>query len=441
MVEARRATFLAELPVPLALRRERLRRAAALVARDAPLFAAALVDDGRHAGVAAAYDAEIAPAQATLDDALLQLARWMRPTLAGGWLARHRRDAGRIVPQPRGVVGIAVPPAAPFAAAVTLLAGALAAGNRVVLGFDRADAHLARRFAARAAGLFDPSELAVLGDAPGDAERFAAMAFDARLDAQPAPAEAPEPALAPAIVTRGVALARVAEQLVDARLRGGGTAPDLILVPEEALDPFAAWLWRAAMRPDSRRRAAASPPPAPPHREQLARLLDDARARGAMVRIAAPDRPSAGAGLPLHLVTHVGTDMALLTPAAAGIAPLLSVMAYRTLDSAFAVLDRMPVPRALACFGRDPGEARRVLARTRSAAFAFDAWPTALGDRGAAATLPPPESAVEHAFRRSSRLRHVLGAPRLTLPWPRTPADRPAPQPAPTPDPLAHPAL
>ena len=440
MVEAHRATFLAELPVPLALRRERLRRAAALVARDAPLFAAALVDDCRHASIAAAYDAEIAPAQATLDDALLQLARWMRPTLAGGWFARHRRDAGRIVPQPRGVVGIAVPPAAPFATAVTLLAGALAAGNRVVLGFDRADAHLARRFAARAAGLFDPFELAVLGDAPGDAERFAATAFDARLDALAA-ADPPDPALAPAILGRGVALARVAEQLVDARLRGGGTAPDLILVPEEALEPFAAWLWRAAMRPDSRRRAAASPPPAPPHREQLARLLDDARARGAVLRIAAPDRPPAGAGLALHLVTHVGPDMALLTPAAAGIAPLLSVMAYRTLDSALAVLDRMPVPRALAYFGRDPGEARRVLARTRSAAFAFDAWPTALGDRSAAAALPPPESAVEHAFRRSSRLRHVLGAPRLALPWPRTPADRPAPQPAPEPDPLAHPAL
>src|SRR5690606_35356731 len=291
MLEAQRAAFFADLPVSLAVRRDRLARAMRMIGDNADALCAALAVDQANQDAESAKRTEVIPALAALRAARDSVGRWMRPESDGGLLARL--GGGDYVEyQPVGVIGIAAPAALPLLHTAGVIASALAAGNRVMLKFDAASPRLGDLVTRLASGYFDPLELAVISDGV-----FAGLAFDLLVtgEEQGDGVTIARSGKSPVIFGRSADFARAADKVIARkRVRGGRVplAPDYLLVPEEEEEAIAGWLWRAAMRPGPN-----EAPPADAEQQRWTRLLDDARARGGEVMTAHPR----GTDMPLHI--------------------------------------------------------------------------------------------------------------------------------------------
>ncbi|HWV61087.1 MAG TPA: aldehyde dehydrogenase family protein, partial [Sphingopyxis sp.] len=248
MLEAQRAAFFADLPVSLAIRRDRLARAMRMIEENADALCAALAADQTNQDAESAKHTEVVPALAVLRAARDGVGRWMRPEGGRGLLARFGGgDYTEYLPV--GVIGIAAPAALPLLQTADVLASALAAGNRVMLKFDAASPQLGDLIDRLAPGYFDPLELAIASDGA-----FANLAFDLLVTSgeQGDGVTIARSGKSPVIFGRSADFASAADKVIaDKRVRGGRVplAPDYLLVPEEQEEAIAAWLWRAAMRP------------------------------------------------------------------------------------------------------------------------------------------------------------------------------------------------
>lgn len=164
MDEARSAAFFADLPVPLAIRRDRLRRATRMIEENADALCTALAADQPNQDVDSARNTEVTPALAVLRAAVDGVGGWMRPKSGSG---------GHVEYRPIGVVGISAPRLLPLLQTAGILANVLAAGNRAVLIFDAASPRLGRLIGELAPRYFDRLELAVAADAA-----FTELSFD-----------------------------------------------------------------------------------------------------------------------------------------------------------------------------------------------------------------------------------------------------------------------
>lgn len=415
MLEAQRAAFFAELPVSLATRCDRLRRAIAMIDQNSAPLCSALDGDTDERGGAPAIQAQVAPALAVLGDSLRDVARWMRPVGGRDFLTRLLRGDSYTEYQPAGVVGLAPPPILPLLRTASMLAGALAAGNRVVIGFDSMSDRFGALLAELAPRYFDPLELAVIRDEPG----LTGMGFDllarggmgeAETDRRlTGSASLARSAKSPAIVGRSADFAKAAERVIACKLAKQGRAtlaPDYLLVPEEQEEAVAGWLWRAAMQfahSGASNVAVASYT----ERAQLTRLLDDARARGGEVLVAGMPGDT-GAQVPFHIIRHATEKMLVMQEETGG--PILPLRSYRHVENAIEAIHRQGFPPAIHYFGRDPAERRHVLGRTISSAIAINGGALALVDQDVPAPGAGPVlggSRGEAGFRQFSRVRQV----------------------------------
>jgi len=399
MLEAQRAAFFAELPVPLALRRDRLRRAMLMIEKNADALCAALAADQANQDVDSAKLTEVAPALAALRASMDRVRRWMRPDGARGLLARLGGGGDYVEYLPIGVIGIAAPASLPLLQTASILASALAAGNRVTLTFDAGSPHLGRLIGKLVPDFFDPLELAVAPDGA-----FAKLAFDLLVTSEAQEGDGVTIARSdksPVLLGRSADFAKAADDIIARKRINGGRvplAPDYLLVPEEQEEAIADWLWRAAMQPGTDEAVLASA-----EQERVARLLDDARARGGEVMTAQPR----GSAMPLHIVRHAGEDMLLMREDSPG--PILPLRNYARIDDAIATIHRRPPPLAIYYFGRDAAERRHILARTLSSAIAIDGRAPSAVKADAGMTLNTDHG--EAGFRRFSRTRLVCRQP------------------------------
>lgn len=393
MLEAQRAAFFADLPVSLAVRRDRLERAMRMIEENADALCAALAADQPNRDVESAQRTEVVPALAVLRAARDSVGRWMRPESDRGLLARLGGGGDYVEYLPVGVIGISAPASLPLLQTAGILASALAAGNRAMLKFDDASPRLSELVGRLAPGYFDPLELAV---APGGA--FADLAFDLLVTGE----ERGDGTIAcsgksPAIFGRSADFAKAADKVIaHKRVKGGRVplAPDYLLVPEEQEEAIAGWLWRAAMQPGDSEAASRDA-----DQGRVARLLDDARARGGEVMTA---EPRCG-GLPLHIIRHASEDMLVMREASEG--PILPLRNYARIEDAIAAIHRRAPPQVIHYFGRDAAERRLVLGRTLSSAIAIDGRAFSATKTGKDLALDVDEG--EAGFRRLSRVRHV----------------------------------
>ncbi|SEH13236.1 coniferyl-aldehyde dehydrogenase [Sphingopyxis sp. YR583] len=401
MLEAQRAAFFADLPVSLAIRRDRLRRAMLMIEQNDDALCAALAADQANQDAESALLTEVTPAIAALRASLGNVGRWMRSEGGGGLLARLGGGSDYAEYQPLGVVGISVPASLPLLQTANIVASALAAGNRVMLKFDAASPELGRLIGDLAPAFFDPLELAVASN-----DDFAEQAFDLLVTDEPQDGGGmtiARSSKSPAIIGRSADYVKTSGNVIARKCRKGGRmpfAPDYLLVPEEQEEAIAAWLWRAAMQ--SARDETAS---TDAERQRLARLLDDARARGGEVMTAEPR----GRGVPFHIIRHASEDMLVMREDIAG--PILPLRNYARIEDAIATIRRRPPPLAIYYFGRDSAERRHVLEQTLSSVIAFD------GRCPVAAKLEvgmaPNIGHDEAGFRQFSRIRHVYRQPLL----------------------------
>ena len=384
LFDSQRAAFARERNPSLAVRRDRLARLKYLVTKNESRFVSAVDDDFGGRSSHETRLAELYIVTSEIADAQRHLAKWMRPERVSTPL--HFKPArARVERQPVGVVGVISPWNYPVQLALAPVAGALAAGNRVLLKpseLTPATSALLRELISAA---FASDECAVvLGDA-SVGHAFSGLPFDhlfftgstavgravARAAAENlTPVTLELGGKSPVVIAPDADLALAAPRLMAGKLLNAGQtciAPDYALVPEDKLDVFVRGIERAAavLYPTFVANADYTSIVSDRHRARLAALLDDARAQGARVVEINPANETAPAGsrkmLPA-LVVGAHDRMAVMREEIFG--PILPIETYAAIGDAIAKINARPHPLAFYYFGRDGMRAGKVLAET-----------------------------------------------------------------------------
>ncbi len=325
---------------------------------------------------------EIFPVLSGLADARRRLAAWARP--------QHRHvslwfmGAGnRVIPQPKGVVGIVSPWNYPLQLAVCPLTSALAAGNRCMIKMAANSQGLCRLLQRLVSQVIPEDLVAFLpGIAAGE---FTALPFDHLIftgspgsgkTVMKTAAEHLTPVTlelggkSPAIVAADFDIGKAAERILYVKYMNAGqtcVAPDYIFLPEDKAEAFVA---RARnLVPRRYPRLDTADYTSIIDAKSFARLtaaIDDARAKGAeivdLLPGAVPD--VASRKIPPMLALHVDDAMTLMQEEIFG--PVLPIKTYRNIDEAVAYVNSRPRPLALYLFTGNHTVQESVIARTMS---------------------------------------------------------------------------
>ena len=383
-----RAAFAREPMPSFAVRADRLDRLQRLIEIEGEGLLAAIDRDFDGRSVTESQLIELFPSLESVRYARRNLRRWMRPERrrVSIWLRPARAE---VVYQPRGVVGIVVPWNYPLFLGAGPLAGALAAGNRVMLKMSELTPNFSLCFAHCVAKHFSPEEVSVvLGDADA-ARHFVSLPFDHLLftgstavgrHVMRAAADHLTPVTlelggkSPAIVADDFDLATAAQRIVFCKLLNAGqtcVAPDYVLVPESRCDAFVSAARHAAkkLHPDGARPDYGSIVSVS-HHARLVAMLNEAVASGATAWPLFDDAVLTGRRLAPVALTGVTGDMRLMQEEIFG--PLLPVVTYRHLDEAIAFVNGRARPLALYVFSNQERLVDRVLSSTHSGGAAVN---------------------------------------------------------------------
>ncbi|MDP2821318.1 MAG: coniferyl aldehyde dehydrogenase [Sulfuritalea sp.] len=363
-------------------RQARLDALAALVHDNAERFVEAISVDFGHRSAHETRLLELFPSLESIRHNRSHVGAWMKPQrkAASIWF---RPGRAQIIPQPLGVVGIIVPWNYPLFLAVSPLAAALAAGNRVMIKMSEFTPRTGELLAELVARYFAADDVSVvLGDAAVGAD-FARLPFDHLLftgstrvghDIMRMAAENLTPVTlelggkSPAIVGPDYPLAKAAERIMVGKLLNAGQtciAPDYVLVPVGREQAFieAARAVGAKIYPDMANTPDYTAIVNERHYQRLQGYISDARERGATIEpLSSASADAARRRLPPLALLNVDDGMRVMQDEIFG--PLLPVLPYTDLDAAIAWVNQHPRPLALYCFENDGGRRDRVLNET-----------------------------------------------------------------------------
>jgi coniferyl-aldehyde dehydrogenase len=395
ILDRQRAAFMAELPVPIDLRRDRLRRAVAMVKDNAARFCDALSEDFGHRSPRQSMITDVVASVSPLKHAEKMVTRWARrekkPVMFPLGLLGAR---AWVEYQPKGVVGIIAPWNFPVNLVMSPLAGVFAAGNRAMVKTSEFTPATAALFEELCPRYFDPAELAFVSGGPEVGQAFSALPFDHLLFTGAtgigrhilhAAADNLTPVTlelggkSPAILGRSANLAQATERVAMGKMLNAGQiciAPDYLMVAAEQEQAAVDGLVRAAsaMYPTLLSNPDYTAIINDRHFARLTAAIDDARAKGAEVIAVNPANEDFAASnarkLPLHIIRNATDDMTVMQEEIFG--PLLPVRKYDSIDGAIGEVNRRDRPLALYYFGSDEAERRRVLDRTISGGVSLD---------------------------------------------------------------------
>jgi len=327
---------------------------------------------------------EIMPSVQGIDYLRKNLRRWMRPR------SRHvamqfRPGTAKVLRQPLGVIGIVSPWNYPAGLSLMPLATAIAAGNRAMLKPSEFVPKTSALMAAMLSEIFSEQEVAVVTGGSDVGAAFSALPFDHLVftgstgvgrAVMKAASENLVPVTlelggkSPAIIERGFSLSRAAQSIVFGKLSNAGqtcVAPDYALVQESDVDAFVA-AYKDAVRsayPGGASDQAYAAIISQRHYERLAKLVDDAGAKGARI-IEIGERPSAQRvhTMPPTVILGATPEMTVMQQEIFG--PILPVITYKELGDAIAYVNAHPRPLALYIFSDHRSTIGHVLARTTS---------------------------------------------------------------------------
>jgi coniferyl-aldehyde dehydrogenase len=311
-----------------------------------------------------------------------KLRKWMRPQ------RRHvsmvfATGSNRVIPQPKGVVGIVSPWNYPLFLTISPLTSVLAAGNRAMIKMAAHSQNLCRLLAELVRGAFPEDTLAIL---PGvRAQDFSTLPFDhliftgsadAGRTVMHAAAENLTPVTlelggkSPTIICDDYDVEAAASNILYGKLINAGQtclAPDYLLIPEGKREQFvdAARRIVATRYPDINDRSFTSVIDDKSYR-RLRATLEDAERKGARL---VPLVPGASFNdvmrkIPPHLVLDPTDDMLIMQEEIFG--PLFPVKTYRDLDEAIAYVTRRDRPLGLYIFTNDKAAESKLLYGTIS---------------------------------------------------------------------------
>jgi acyl-CoA reductase-like NAD-dependent aldehyde dehydrogenase len=318
--------------------------------------------------------AEVFTSAESLKHARRHVEDWMRNSYREVALALQPAEA-YVMPQPLGVIGVISPWNYPVFLAFSPLAGAIAAGNRVMLKPSELTPQTAALLASLIGGAFPKDQIAVV---TGDAETgkaFSALPFDHLLftgstqvgrHVMRAAAENLTPVTlelggkSPVLVSEDANLKRAADDIAYGKwLNAGQTciAPDYILTPRSITDRFLELLAEAARRRFSEQYTSIINER---HFDRLRQYVEEARSRGVEVRELVP--VSGTRKLPPTLLLDPPDDLRVMQEEIFG--PVLPVKRVGGLDEAIAYVNARPRPLALYLFARSAKVKEHVLTHT-----------------------------------------------------------------------------
>lgn len=380
-------------PMPgLETRRDRLQRLLkGLEEREEAFTQAISTDFGqRSAFETANYDITV-----TLADIKYQirnLARWMR--IRKRSVPLHLMPGrARIVPQPLGVVGVISPWNFPVFLSLSPVAGAIAAGNRVMLKPSEWTPKTSTLLAELASEAFEPDEFAVFEGGIETGRAFAELPFDHLLftgstrvakEVSNSAAKNLTPLTlelggkSPALVCPGANLKRAAERIVFGKLANAGQiciAPDYVFVERAKFHDFIEMLQtyikkaypRLNNNPDYTSIISAD------HFSRLNRMIAEAREDGAEIISINPDgetlEPSARK-IPPTLILRPNPTLSVMQEEIFG--PILPVLSYEKIEEAIEFVQHRARPLALYLFTEKARERERILRETVSGGVAVN---------------------------------------------------------------------
>ena len=391
MLQRQRQAFEAERFPSCTQRRRRLAALISLLQGAREPIIAALKEDFGHRSADETRIAEIAATVGNISYARRHLAGWMRPRRRGTsiWFLP---GSNAVEPQPLGVVGVMVPWNYPINLAVSPLAAALAAGNRVMLKMSEytpASAALLRRLLRRE---FDESEVAVYCGGADEAAAFASLRFDHLFftgstavgrKVMAAAAEHLTPVTlelggkSPVIVGPDYPIEEAALRTLWGKVFNAGqtcVAPDYVLLPEGRSQDFIIWMARhyLAQFPQGAQGEDYTSTIDARQFARLEALRDDAAAAGAEIIPLEPlhEGLRAQRKFPLTLVRNAPPEARLWREEIFG--PLLPIQELPNLDSAYAFVNARPRPLALHMFSHSTRDRAQALQGTHAGGVSFN---------------------------------------------------------------------
>jgi coniferyl-aldehyde dehydrogenase len=363
-------------------RRANLDRLERVLVDNTNAIAEAINADFGHRAFEETMIAELFTSLDGLRDTRKRLRKWMRPQ------RRHvsvlfATASNRVIPQPKGVVGVVSPWNYPLFLTISPLTSILAAGNRAMVKMATNSQHLCRLLAEKVAAAFPEDTLAIL---PGvRAQDFSTLPFDhliftgsadAGRTVMRAAAENLTPVTlelggkSPTIVCDDFDVDEAASRILYAKyLNAGQTclAPDYVLVPEAKRDRFVAAAKRILPEryPNTDQPSYTSVIDDKSYR-RLRATLEDARQKGADVVPLVPGAAFNDAlrKIPPHLVLDPTDDMTIMQEEIFG--PLLPVKTYRTIDDVIAYVNAKDRPLGFYVFTNDKTTEEKLLYSTIS---------------------------------------------------------------------------
>lgn len=389
LLKRQRRSFMAELPATAAIRKDRLRRAIALVQAFQDEFVKALSDDFGHRSVEQSLVTDIVSSLKPLKHSLKHVDQWMRPEKRKVDLPLALFGArAHVEYQPKGVVGIIAPWNFPVNLSFGPLANVLAAGNRAMIKpseFTPATSELLQKSVAQ---FFNEDEVAVVTGGPEIGQAFSALPFDhliftgstgvarhvmAAAARNLVPVTLELGGKSPTIVSRSADIQAATERVTLGKMMNAGQiclAPDYMLVPADKEEEIVEGLKKAAtsMYPTLLSNDDYTSIISKRHRDRLEAHVADAREKGAEIIEINPANEDFSQQntnkMPLTLIRNPTDDMTVMQEEIFG--PLLPIRSYLAIEDAIEQVNGRDRPLAVYWFGTDREEERQVLDRTIS---------------------------------------------------------------------------
>lgn len=389
LLARQRAAFTASRPEPLSQRKDRIRRAMALVKEHGEAFAKAMSADFGSRSHHQSMLTDIAATVGAGNHALKHLDGWARPEKRKVQFPLGLMGArAEVRYEPKGVIGILSPWNFPVQLAFGPLMQVLAAGNRAMIKPSEFTERTSELMAELTAQYFQPEEVAVITGGPEVAAAFSSLPFDhlvftgstatGRRVMQAAAANLVPVTLelggkSPVVMGRSADFAKAGERIAIGKMMNAGQiclAPDYLMVPEDKADEAVAGVTgaAAAMYPRVLDNDDYASIVSDRHFERLQGLVEDAKAKGAeVIEVNPAGEDFANANqrkMPLTVLRNVNDGMTVMQEEIFG--PVLPVMTYKSVDQAVDYINEHDRPLGLYYFGEDKGEQERVLTRTIS---------------------------------------------------------------------------
>lgn len=380
-------------PMPgLETRRDRLQRLLKGLEEREEAFTRAISADFGQRSVFETANYDITVTLADIKYQIRNLARWMR--IRKRSVPLHLMPGrARIVPQPLGVVGVISPWNFPVFLSLSPVAGAIAAGNRVMLKPSEWTPKTSTLLAELASEAFEPDEFAVFEGGIETGRAFSDLPFDHLLftgstrvakEVSNSAAKNLTPLTlelggkSPALVCPGANLKRAAERIVFGKLANAGQiciAPDYVFVERAKFHDFIELLQtyikkaypRLNNNPDYTSIISAD------HFSRLNRMIEEAREDGAEIISINPDGEtleSSARKIPPTLILRPNSTLSVMQEEIFG--PILPVLSYEKIEEAIEFVQHRARPLALYLFTEKTRERERILRETVSGGVAVN---------------------------------------------------------------------